>query len=323
MEAAIQKKYSVALSFSGDDRAFAEKLAETLQASSIKVFYDRYEEHELWGKNLHEALREVYTKECRYCVIILTSSYLTKMWPVFERRQIIDRMATEHGQDVVLPIRLSGFSDDVPGLSNGIGYLSVLPDEHIRVADALIKKLGEPGYEIDSSAAYMRALKMIKEREQGLLEYDRIYTSIETIKSSFKLIGGEILNWIGHEFYWKRESGEPLIFFAKNDALDDLKGRGLVEVCRFNVPTSWVGCGLWSINWRDKKDDDLKGQTDVEEEAPELLFALHLFSEHPQDIFKLIEEEETPAAFLGGIHLSTESAQIFYDLAKSRYSDLR
>src|SRR5262249_11512508 len=141
------RKYAVALSFAGTDRPFAHAIAAGLRKQGIPLFYDRFEEHELWGRNLHEVLREVYTGECRYCVLLLSPAYLARMWPIFERRQIIDRMATEHGQGAVLPVRLGGFQDDIPGLSGGIGYLSVSAREHQRVVDALLRKLGEPGYE--------------------------------------------------------------------------------------------------------------------------------------------------------------------------------
>lgn len=44
--------YDVALSFAGEDRAHAEKLAQLLKAKGIKVFYDEAEAADLWGKDL-------------------------------------------------------------------------------------------------------------------------------------------------------------------------------------------------------------------------------------------------------------------------------
>jgi hypothetical protein len=325
------QKYAVALSFAGDDRPFAEAVASGLQEQGIAVFYDRFEEHELWGRNLHEALRDVYTRECRYCVLILSPAYLSRMWPIFERRQIIDRMATEHGQDAVLPVRLNGFQDEVPGLSGGVGYLSVSKEEHLRVVDALLRKLGEPGYEVDSAEAYYRALKMIKDRQRGVLAYDRIYTSIEVIKSRFKsLIPGEVLNWLGHEFYWKRESGHSLLMLAKNDALDEHKQKGLVNICQFDAPATWVGCGRWQVMWPDTKKKDRRSpnrKSDSSEKSSdfgsEILLLLYLYSENSEQLSCLMENEEASAAFLGGIHLNSENADDFYSAAEERFADLR
>ena len=46
------KKYKVALSFAGEDRDYVEKVASQLVAEGVTVFYDKFEEATLWGKNL-------------------------------------------------------------------------------------------------------------------------------------------------------------------------------------------------------------------------------------------------------------------------------
>src|SRR4051812_7884999 len=97
-------RYTVPLSFAGSERAFAESVAHALLANGITVFYDKFEQQELWGKDLFVTLRQVYTRECRYVVMLLSDNYLSRMWTSFERQQIIERLATEHGQDNVLPI---------------------------------------------------------------------------------------------------------------------------------------------------------------------------------------------------------------------------
>ena len=43
-------KYEVALSFAGEDRSFAETVAEGLREHGIAVFYDNYEPEQLWVK---------------------------------------------------------------------------------------------------------------------------------------------------------------------------------------------------------------------------------------------------------------------------------
>jgi hypothetical protein len=122
--------YSIALSFAGQDRILAERLATALSRSGVKVFYDRFEQHELWGKNLHERLREIYTKESRFCVIFITDAYLNGMWTNFERQQIIERLAQEKGNDYILPIRLNGCDREVPGLSRDVAYIAASDKDH-------------------------------------------------------------------------------------------------------------------------------------------------------------------------------------------------
>ena len=47
------RKYHVPLSFAGEDRAYVEKVATLLVSEGVSVFYDKFEEATLWGKNLY------------------------------------------------------------------------------------------------------------------------------------------------------------------------------------------------------------------------------------------------------------------------------
>ena len=40
-------KYTIALSFAGSERKLAEKIANGLQDKGVKVFYDKFEQHEV------------------------------------------------------------------------------------------------------------------------------------------------------------------------------------------------------------------------------------------------------------------------------------
>jgi hypothetical protein len=61
--------YDVALSFAGEDRVYVEEVANILHQLGVKVFYDKYEEVDLWGKNLYTHLDDVYRKKSRYCIV--------------------------------------------------------------------------------------------------------------------------------------------------------------------------------------------------------------------------------------------------------------
>lgn len=62
---APRKDYDVTLSFAGEDRAYVEKVAAALYALGIRVFYDRYEQVDLWGKDLYTHLDDVYRKRAK------------------------------------------------------------------------------------------------------------------------------------------------------------------------------------------------------------------------------------------------------------------
>lgn len=56
----MPKKFHVALSFAGEDRVYVDAVAKALQAEGVDVFYDKFEEVDLWGKDLYTHLSDVY-----------------------------------------------------------------------------------------------------------------------------------------------------------------------------------------------------------------------------------------------------------------------
>ena len=53
-------QFEIALSFAGEDRPYVDQVANLLRDSDIKIFYDIFEESNLWGKNLYDYLSAVY-----------------------------------------------------------------------------------------------------------------------------------------------------------------------------------------------------------------------------------------------------------------------
>ncbi|MBL9028183.1 MAG: TIR domain-containing protein [Myxococcales bacterium] len=132
-------EYEVALSFAGEDRAHAEALAEFLRNEGVTVFYDRYEQADLWGKDLFEHLHDVYSKKARYCVLFASAAYARKVWTDHERRSAQDRALQEKGNAYILPIRLD--ETEIPGIRSSTGHLSIsmgIPT----IGALLLQKLG-------------------------------------------------------------------------------------------------------------------------------------------------------------------------------------
>ena len=80
-------KYDFGLSFAGEDRVVAADLADRLKTERVRVFYDEYQEAELWGKDLYQKFQEIYVKECRYFIPIISPNYVAKRWPQHELKQ--------------------------------------------------------------------------------------------------------------------------------------------------------------------------------------------------------------------------------------------
>jgi len=68
-------QYDVCLSFAGQNRAYVERVANALRSRGIRVFYDKYERVELWGKDLYSHLDFLYRYAARYCVVFVSKPY--------------------------------------------------------------------------------------------------------------------------------------------------------------------------------------------------------------------------------------------------------
>jgi len=133
--------YDVVLSFAGEDRGQARKLAVHLKNDGFKVFFDEFEEAKLWGKNLYDYLSEIYSRRGRYCVMFLSEHYARKQWTNHERRSAQERAFKEH-REYILPIRID--DTEIPGMLDTISYLD-LSDKSIKdIYDILKKKLINP-----------------------------------------------------------------------------------------------------------------------------------------------------------------------------------
>jgi hypothetical protein len=108
------KKYHAALSFAEEDRQYVEEVAAQLAADGVDVFYDKFEEATLWGKDLYTHLSEVYENRALFTVLFISAHYKDKLWPNHER-QSAQAKALASNQEYILP----AFFDEsitIPGL---------------------------------------------------------------------------------------------------------------------------------------------------------------------------------------------------------------
>jgi len=105
--------YDIALSFAGEDRKYAEKLAKALIGAKVKVFYDKFEKAKLWGKNLQIYLTDLYRLRAKYCVVFLSEHYKESRWTNEELKAMLSR-EFEANEDYILPIRLD--DSEIPGI---------------------------------------------------------------------------------------------------------------------------------------------------------------------------------------------------------------
>src|SRR6185437_12782717 len=133
------KKYHVALSFAGEDRRYVDKVANRLRAEGVEVFYDKFEDTKLWGKDLYEYLSDVYQNQAFFTVMFISEAYKDKLWTNHERRSAQARAFSEN-KEYILPAFFDT-SVEVPGVLKTTGYVGlsgVTPEEF---AEKIVEKL--------------------------------------------------------------------------------------------------------------------------------------------------------------------------------------
>jgi len=131
-------EYDVALSFAGEDRKFVALVAKLLKNDGLSVFYDNFEEANLWGKNLYDHLTEIYSIRAKYAIMFISKHYEKKVWTNLERQAMQSR-AFQENKEYILPAR---FDDTkIPGLLDIVGYIDISKISADEFARIIIKKV--------------------------------------------------------------------------------------------------------------------------------------------------------------------------------------
>jgi hypothetical protein len=103
---AFPNQYDFGLSFAGAQRALARKLWQALKYMGYSVFFDEKNQEfqaRILGRDLVDALAEVYSRECRFCVVLLSPEYEEGHWTRIEKQAIRER-AFKGDLDFLLPV---------------------------------------------------------------------------------------------------------------------------------------------------------------------------------------------------------------------------
>ncbi|MFS1523786.1 TIR domain-containing protein [Microbulbifer sp. 2304DJ12-6] len=141
------KEFEIALSFAGEDREYVDQVANLLRDSGVKVFYDLFEEANLWGKNLYDYLTEIYRNKALYTIMFISDNYSEKLWANHER-QAMQARAFQENQEYILPVRFD--ETPIPGILPTTGYIDISsksPEEFVKI---IHRKLINSGLTIPS-----------------------------------------------------------------------------------------------------------------------------------------------------------------------------
>ena len=133
-------QFDVALSYAGEQRNYVEKVANILERKGLSIFYDKFFQSHLWGKNLSIYLHDVFSKKSSFCIMFISKDYVEKAWPTHERKAALEKQVAVE-KEYILPVR---FDDTiVPGFSEDISYIDAnktLPEE---LANLFLEKLND------------------------------------------------------------------------------------------------------------------------------------------------------------------------------------
>lgn len=137
-KAASASMYDVALSFAGENRPYVEQVATHLKSAGVNVFYDAFEQPELWGRNLIDHLAEIYGHRSRYVVMFISKEYVEKAWTTHERQHAQERALLAR-EEFILPAR---FDDSpVPGMTGTVAFQDLRRISPRELADLIVAKL--------------------------------------------------------------------------------------------------------------------------------------------------------------------------------------
>lgn len=144
----MEREFDIALSFAGEDRDYVDQVANLLRDSGVKVFYDLFEEANLWGKNLYDYLSEIYMNKAVYTIMFISKKYAEKLWCSHEREVMQARAFQEH-QEYILPARF----DETPilGVLPTVGYISLEGRDPKAFVEIVHRKLVNSGYSVPSA----------------------------------------------------------------------------------------------------------------------------------------------------------------------------
>jgi len=131
-------KFQIGLSFAGEDRPYVEQVAEELKGLGVTVFYDNYEQVDLWGKDLYQHLNDVYKNKCEYCIVFISEHYAKKLWTIHELKSAQTKAFNEN-KEYILPVRFD--NTELPGINSTVGYFDCNKISAVELAKLAARKV--------------------------------------------------------------------------------------------------------------------------------------------------------------------------------------
>jgi hypothetical protein len=134
-------KYDVAISVAGEEKDLALDLSMHLRRAGYNPYYYGLLEAHGWGEDIKELSRTVYELQSRYCIVFISSAYVSKEHTMYELEVALRRAMWQ--ADYILPLRLD--NTVLPNLPVNLIYIDLRTDPDMaRVCELVREKLGDP-----------------------------------------------------------------------------------------------------------------------------------------------------------------------------------
>jgi hypothetical protein len=101
-------RFDFGISCAGPERSLARQVRDGLRNAGFQVFLDEDYEHEMIGHDGAVYLRNVYSKECRFCVVLISRAYDKRDWTNLEREAVQAREL--HGErGILIPVPVEDY----------------------------------------------------------------------------------------------------------------------------------------------------------------------------------------------------------------------
>ena len=152
--AATSRRFTVAFSYAGEDRARVAPVAEAMaqRFGKERVLYDRFHQAEFARANLDVYLPPLYRDQSELIVVVLSHDYPRKAWCGLEIRWIRQLLlGADSGRIMLLSLGDPGDLSQL-GILPGDGYLDIADLPDVTVSERILERLSLQGVAIAGTA---------------------------------------------------------------------------------------------------------------------------------------------------------------------------
>lgn len=190
--------YDVVVSFAGAQRALVEPVVRACEALGVKVFYDKDNTVEFWGRNFIYGMRTIYGASARYFVPFLSAEYLASAYPMDEFHTAMVRAIEISIDSYILPIIVGSVQVPASLLNPAIGFLRLEDYSIDQLARIIADRVGVAredqwaAHEVSAAAGKAFEVRLPRLPAVDFSSYEALETVLAEVGALFQRAAGEL-----------------------------------------------------------------------------------------------------------------------------------